>query len=104
METAYNLYRKGNTWNGRKLKFPWDLTGARIVMEFKTSPSSSVIFEYKTDDNTLLMPDPSSGEFWMAPRKMEYPAATYIYSVKIYFENGKFISYNVDKLTLFDDD
>ena len=104
MNTKYNHYRKGDTFNGRKYTFPFDLTGASILIQYRETPTSSVVFEYKTADNTLLVPDPTTGEVFMTPRIMNYPVAKYCYDIQITFADGRIKTVDTnDYLTLFQD-
>jgi hypothetical protein len=103
MDTKYNQYRKGDTFDGRKIKFPFDLTGASILIQFRETPQSSVAFEFKTIDNTLRVPEPNNGEVFMYPRDMDYPAATYKYDIQITFASGRTKTYAADKLIIFPD-
>jgi hypothetical protein len=103
MDAKYNQYRKGDTFDGRKYTFPFDLTGASILIQFRETPQSSVAFEFKTIDNTLRVPEPSNGEVFMYPRYMDYPAATYQYDIQITFSTGRTKTYAADTLTIFQD-
>lgn len=102
MNPKYNLYRKGDVWNGRKYKFPFDLTGAVIVIQFKEEKTNTVAFEYKTSDGTITVPSPETDkEIILQPRIMNYPEAIYVYGIKITFPNNYPTTYCVDKLTIF---
>lgn len=75
-------YKEKNGWDGRKYTFPFSLVGADIIMQFKTSPGGRAVFEYRTDDGTLII-DGSS--FSMTPRVLNYPPQIYLTDVRITF-------------------
>lgn len=103
MTPSYNKYRKGDTYNGRKITFPFDMTGVNVLIQFKESLSSTLTFEYKTEDGTITVPNPINGEIFLMPRIMEYPANTYNYDIQLTFTNGSVKSYAQDKLIIFTD-
>jgi hypothetical protein len=103
MKTGYNKYRKGDTFDGRKIIFPFSMVGVSVLIQFKELSSLSLTFEYKTSDGTITTLNALSGEIFLTPRKMDYPASTYTYDVQLTFPNGKTKTYLQDKLILFTD-
>jgi len=89
---------KGNTFTGRKMSFyngkgdsktPMDLTGASVIIEFKRGAGQNAVFTFSSDDNTITIPDPITGEIFLQPRKMDYPAFNYIFQPKVTFLGGR---------------
>jgi hypothetical protein len=104
MNTVYNQYRKGDTWEGREYIFPFDLTGCTIVCQFKVlSESNIVAFSYKSEDNTIIINDSVNGKITFQSRIMDYPVAIYNYDIQITFPSGRVSSYATDKMTIFTD-
>lgn len=99
---------KGTTWDGFMFKLedetapeseiyePVDLTGAIIISQFKTTPKGGVVFEFKTSDNSITIPDPESGEFFYEERIINVPANNYIFDFQITFPNGVVFSSEPD--------
>lgn len=99
---------KGDTWDGFMFKLedetefgseiyePVDLTGCTIISQFKTTPKGGVVFEFKTSDNTITIPDPINGEFFYEERIINYPANTYIFDCQITFPSGVVFSIDPD--------
>lgn len=102
MDNLYNQYRKGDTWNGRSLTFPFSLVGVSIVAQFKRDPDSAAVFEYKTADATITT-DLALNKCFFMPRKMDYPKGVYYYDIQLTFPNGTVKSYAADKLIIFQD-
>lgn len=100
---SFNDYRKGDDWDGRLYKFPFDLTGASVLVQFRSAPLKPVIFQFSTVDNTIEIPDPSNGEIYLRGRKLEYAVGTYFYDVQITFADGRVKTYAEDKLSIFQD-
>jgi hypothetical protein len=93
---------KGDTFTGLKMTFydgvglektPMDLTGASVVIAFKKGAGQNAVFAFKTLDATITIPDPESGEIFLQPRLMDYPAMTYIFDVEVTFLSGTVKTY-----------
>ena len=93
---------RGATFKGAKMTFyngvgedktAMDLTGASVFITFKKAKGGSVVFEFKTTDNTILIPTPTNGEILLAPRLMDYPALNYVFDVKVIDAAGNVIPY-----------
>jgi hypothetical protein len=93
---------KGDTFTGLKMTFydgvgedktPMDLTGVSIVIAFKKGAGQNAVFAFLTSDATITIPDPESGEVFLQPRLMEYPAMTYVFDVELTFLSGTVRTY-----------
>lgn len=98
-------HKKGTTWDGLSIKFeeendlainpngppfiPVNLTGVSVLIRFRDKFNSSVIFDFKTANNTVTIPDPLSGELFMMPRKMDVPECNYWFDVELTFPNQR---------------
>jgi hypothetical protein len=93
---------KGDTFTGLKMTFydgvgedktPMDLTGVSIVIAFKKGAGQNTVFAFLTSDATITIPDPESGEIFLQPRLMDYPAMTYVFDVELTFLSGTVKTY-----------
>jgi hypothetical protein len=93
---------KGDTFTGLKMTFydgvgedktPMDLTSASVVIAFKKGAGQNAVFAFKTLDATITIPDPESGEIFLQPRLMDYPAMTYVFDVEVTFASGTVKTY-----------
>jgi hypothetical protein len=93
---------KGDTFTGLKMTFydgvgedktPMDLTGASVVIAFKKGAGQNAVFAFLTSDATITIPDPESGEVFLQPRLMDYPAMTYVFDVELTFLSGTVKTY-----------
>jgi hypothetical protein len=100
MDTKYNFYRRGDTWDGRSLTFPFSLVGCQIIAQFKTNSSSEVVFEYNTLYNTFII---NGSVLTFKSRRLLYPSGIYNYDIQITFPDGRVKTYGTDKLMIFDD-
>jgi hypothetical protein len=98
-------HKIGTTWDGMKLQFdeedavqtnpnetsytPVNLTGVSVLIQFKEKGSDTVIFDFKTEDNTVTIPDPLSGEIFMESREMNVPKCEYAFGVLLIFPDGR---------------
>jgi hypothetical protein len=94
-------HKKGQTWNGFEVTLtretapnsgvqePIDLTGVTIVSQFKTTPKGGAVFEFKTSDSSITMPNATLGKFvYMPVINMNYPANNYVFDYKVIFPNN----------------
>jgi hypothetical protein len=94
-------HKKGETWNGFEVTLtretapnsgvqePIDLTGARIVSDFKDEATGVSRFTFDTEDDSITMPNATLGKFvYMPIINMNYPAMNYVFDYKIVFPNG----------------
>lgn len=91
-------HKRGDTWDGMQVTatttneldvvVPIDLTGVEIISQFKTSIDGTPVFEFKTSDNTISVPDPTLGVFYFVERNMDYPAKMYFFDIQLKYSNG----------------
>jgi hypothetical protein len=97
-------HKRGTTWDGLKILFeveddvqsnpnetsytPLNLTGVSVLIQFKEKGSDTVVFEFKTENNTVTIPAPLTGEIFMESRKMDVPKCEYAFTVKLIFPDG----------------
>ena len=103
LQPKFNQYRRGDTFNGRKYKFPFSLVGVGILMQFKTNKEGRATFEFKTEDNSIAVPDPLSGEMFMEKRLMNYKPDKYFYDIQLTFADGIVRTYAEDIMVIFQD-
>lgn len=96
----FSSIRKGVSFNGRDIKFytgtgvsktPLDIVGASIEMNFKNSEEGSVIFSFKTADNSITITAP--GVARMMPRVMNYQKNNYLTDIVLTFPSGTVKNY-----------
>ena len=82
---------RGNTFNKRKITFPFDISGACIVMQFCKREGLPMVFEWKTADNTLEII--SATEMNMTERTLTSAPLAYVYDLVITFLDGTVFTY-----------
>jgi hypothetical protein len=101
----YNFpeHKRGTTFENHKIIISKNLTGCQIIMQFKSNYGSKMAYEFKTSDNSILITNPSIGEFELQKRLLDVPKGTYNYdgliifsdsSKKVYFEGIQVITDN----------
>lgn len=100
MATIYNFpdITKGNTFNSRKITFPFSITGACVVMQFRRRAESAVIFEWKTADDSIEIL--SDTEVLMTARDMDYGAYSYVYDMVVTLLSGVTYTYCKGTMTI----
>lgn len=89
MNIGFANHKKGDTWSGADIKVNgYDLTDSQILSQFKVSENGPVVFEFKTQDNTISFTNPSQGMFKFNKRILDYPATTYYFDIQVTFQNG----------------
>lgn len=92
-------HKRGDTWSGGVFLFekedipevnPVDLSDVSILIQFRDRPNGKVVFEFKTEDNTIEVLEPTTGKFRLNPRKMTYPECDYYGDVQITYP-GDFV-------------
>jgi hypothetical protein len=92
-------HKRGDSWNGGIFLFekedipainPVDLTGVSVLIQFRDKPNGRVVFEFKTEDGTAEVLEPTTGKIRMNPRKMTYPECDYYGDVQITYP-GDFV-------------
>lgn len=98
--TIYNFpdITKGNTFNARKITFPFSITGACMVMQFKKKAEGAVVFEWKTSDDTIEIL--SDTEVLMTLRDMDYGAYSYVYDMVVTLLSGVTFTYFEGTMTI----
>ncbi|RTY71560.1 hypothetical protein [Flavobacterium sp. LB2P53] len=95
-------HRRGDTWDGMVLliedvkivdevevRTPKDITGYTALARFKTSRESSMVFEFKTEDDTITIPNGIEGKLLFAARIMDVRANNYISDVELTSPEGR---------------
>lgn len=70
-----------------------DLTGASVVIIFRKSQTTNMVFEFKTSDSTISIPTPENGEIFLQPRVMNYAPFNYIFDVVVTTQSGAVHTY-----------
>ena len=109
-------HKKGQTWNDFEVTLtretapnsgvqePIDLTGARIVSDFKDEATGVSRFTFDTEDNSnhdITMPNATQGKFvYMPVLNMNYTAKNYVFDYKILFPNGTRLVSNIKEFRI----
>lgn len=90
-------HQSGTTWKGMSLVWkmadengieqPVNLTGASIIAEFRIKDNVPT-FSFKTEDNTITIPNPLTGKFFFMSRIMDINPATYNYDIFATLSDG----------------
>jgi hypothetical protein len=85
---TFPTHLKGTTFNDQTFRVsegpsvdeltPMNLTGARIVMEFKKDTMSRTIVRFDSDDDTIDINDPTNGEFTLKARIIDVCEGSYV--------------------------
>lgn len=86
---------RGDTMTGYRIDFrmpdnvtPRDLTGCSILIQLRTSDESpKVEYQFYTGDNSIIVPNPTSGQAFMVKRKMN-KAGVFVLDIQLTKENG----------------
>lgn len=84
-------HRKGNTFNKRKITFPFNIRNCNIVMKFKTSSFGNTIVEWNTTNGSLFKQ--TDNIIIMQNRILDIPLGTYDADFNITFEDGNIQTY-----------
>ncbi len=83
-------HKRGTTFESQTFSLGTiDLTGASILMQFKSSHSSKMIYEFKTIDNSIIITAPLTGTFELQKRILDFPKGAYFYDCLITFLDGE---------------
>lgn len=93
MANEIAAHKKGDTWNGmvvtlKRNTIPVDLTGYTAISRFKTSLNGASVFEFKTSDNSLTIPNPIDGKIYYIGRKIDYFPNKYLFDLEITSPDG----------------
>jgi hypothetical protein len=91
----FKNHTKGDTFKSRQFTFPFIITGASILMQFRLKPTSSTIvpsmYEWKTDDDSFEII--SQYVAVMNSKIIDEIAGTYNYDMQITFPSGEVFTY-----------
>lgn len=83
-------HKKGIFWDGIEIivttfdennnVVPFDFTGGKVISQFKTN--NNVVFEFQTDDDTILIPEPTNGKLYFVGRNINIAPNTYLFDIK----------------------
>lgn len=91
---------KGDTFNSRKITFPFTITDCVIEMQFKMG-GGSVIFAWTTENNTFEKI--SSTEIIMKSRILDQRVGSYISDLQVTFLDGTVYTYFKANLQILQD-
>tara|TARA_R110000782_G_scaffold3216_2_gene11859 strand:- start:225 stop:551 length:327 start_codon:yes stop_codon:yes gene_type:complete len=94
---------KGDTFKARQITFNFDITGARIDIQFKLIGSAQPVFFWSTFDNTITVSNTTTGVIIMTEKTINAASNIYLYDVQITDSNGKIQTYFGGKLKLIQD-
>lgn len=114
MKATYNFpsHVKGDTFRKRKITITKvineviskeDLTGCEIIIQFKSTPTSPIQYQFSTLDNSILISNPSEGEFELQDKIIDVSPITYIYDCQIKFPDSRVKTYFGGKHTIVND-
>jgi hypothetical protein len=98
---AIKPHIKGDTFNSRKITFPFDITDCRIDMQFKVTVRAGISFAWSTEDNTFEKI--SSTEVIMKSRILGEAVSGYISDLQVSFEDGTIYTYLRANLQILQD-
>jgi hypothetical protein len=82
---------KGDTFNSRKITFPFDISNCQIKMEFKYKIGNKVAFFWSTEDDSFTNLSPN--EIVMTSRILDEIPNIYVYDLQIIFPGGETKTY-----------
>ncbi len=92
---------KGDTFNQRKITFPFDITDCVIKMQFRVTSVSNIVLEFTTENNTFEKI--SSTEVLMKSRILNVSASNYIADLEVTFLDGTVYTYFTANLQIIQD-
>ena len=92
---------KGDTFNSRKITFPFDITYCRIDMQFRKQPNDTIVFEWSTEDDTFEKL--SSTEIIMKSRILNEKVDIYYSDLQVTFQDGTVYTYFKANLQILQD-
>jgi len=103
--TTYNFpdHIKGDTFKSREITFGFDLTGAKIDMQFKSIKGGRVVFTWSTTEDSISITDAINGVVLMKTRVLGYRKDSYIYDLQITNSNGDVRTYFGGKINITQD-
>ena len=94
---------KGDTFKARQITFNFDITGARIDIQFKLNGSAQPVFSWSTSDNTITVSNSVTGVIIMTEKIITAASNVYLYDVQIIDANGAIRTYFGGKMKLVQD-
>ncbi len=92
---------KGDTFNSRKITFPFDITNCLIEMQFRPYGEGSVFFNWTTENNTFEKI--SSTEIIMKSRILDQRIGNYVSDLQVTFLDGTVYTYFKANLQILQD-
>lgn len=99
-----------NTWfEGLQMTFtqtidnvtsPIDLNGFGVLITLKLSETSPVVYEFKTEDNTVSITDANNGVIMLEPRGDLNAVGNYLISLFLIDVSGNLIPYFTDYFSI----
>lgn len=86
-----NPHIKGDTFNSRKITFPFDITNCEIKMQFRQQELGSSFFEWDTENETFEKI--SATEIIMKGRILNFSPYTYISDLQVIFHDSTVVTY-----------
>jgi hypothetical protein len=99
----FNDNVKGDTFPQKQITFNFDITNAKIEMQFKTQTNSKPAFFWSTEDNSIEIIDNINGVVIMHNKIINVAPAPYLYDCEIIFEDGTTTTYFGGTLTILQD-
>ena len=93
---------KGDTFNSRKITFPFEITDCRIDMQFRLNGTGTSIFEEWSTEN-LTFEKISATEVIMKSRIINQKVGTYTSDLQVTFEDGTVYTYFKASLQILQD-
>jgi len=101
--TNWNIgqHVKGDTFNQRKITFPFDITDCIIKMQFRVNPISAVVFFWSTENDTFEKI--STTEIIMKSRILDTYVSNYVSDLEVIFQDGTVVTYLTANLKIIQD-
>lgn len=105
MIPTYNFsdHIKGDTFNQKNINFGFDITDAKIEINFKTQVNSKTSFFWSTVDNSITITDGVNGNIILNSKIIDVAAGTYQYDLQITFADGRVRTYFNGKMIILQD-
>jgi hypothetical protein len=94
---------KGSTFLAMNIKFNFDITGATILMQFKSKSNSPVAFFWETGVNITVVDEPNGEIILQQVNELTPPSGNYIFDLQVKFADGTSFTYWRGNMTVIDD-
>jgi hypothetical protein len=84
-------HKKGDTFNSRKINFPFDITDCRIDMHFRKQANGLIVFSWSTENDTFEKI--SATEVTMKSRILDNATGVYISDLQVVFPDTTVFTY-----------